>query len=780
LAAEPETQPLAATSQPASRRTTNHGKIAQGGIKMSPKHRIWLGLIAVTIALAIMPGASAQKKFTIEKILSPAYPFELVAAKKADRIAWLAYEGGRRNVYTAAAPDFTPVRLTSNLADDGNDLTSLSISDDGSVVTFVRGHAPNREGWIANPTSDAKGGERAVWARRTSGGRPWKLVVAGNPALSPDGRWVAFAKEGQIHRVPVNRQGALSDTDKGDTPLFRAFGANGNPRWSPDSTRLAFVSNRGDHTFIGVYDVARQKITYLAPSVDHDTSPTWSPDGQRIAFIRRPGTPFGLQVQAGGQGPGRQGGPGRQSGPPPGVTGRGQAGGEGAQQGPRVPGLMRATFKGGYTLSFWVGEVETGQAREFWHNAPNDTQFTAINSIQWAGEHVIFSAEPEQWIRYYSVPVAGGATEPITLTPGEGMVENIWLSSDGQQLFYCTNAGDIDRRHIWKVPTRGGAAVQLTTGEEIETYPAALASGSKVAVLHATAKQPQSVALIPASGGKAQVIFPTLPKDFPLAEQVVPENVTLTAEDGLKFNNQLFLPADLRPGERRPALIFVHGGPQRQMLLGYHYRHFYHMAYAINQYMANQGYVVLSVNFRSGIGYGKDFRNAERRGARGNSEYQDVLAAGKYLQSRQDVDPKRVGIWGLSYGGILTAQALARNSDIFAAGVDIAGVHLWGNSVDPKEVSYQSSSISQIEKWKSPVLLIHGDDDRNVAFSQTTGLVQLLRAHNVYHELIVFPDDVHDFLLHSRWLTSFHAMDDFFRRFLKGKGAEAASPTPRQ
>jgi dipeptidyl-peptidase 4 len=211
----------------------------------------------------------------------------------------------------------------------------------------------------------------------------------------------------------------------------------------------------------------------------------------------------------------------------------------------------------------------------------------------------------------------------------------------------------------------------------------------------------------------------------------------------------------------------VHGGPQRQMLLGYQYMHFYHMAYGINQYLANQGYIVMSVNYRGGIGYGKSFRTAPKRGALGNSEYQDVLAAGQYLKDRADVDPKRVGIWGLSYGGVLTSQALARNSDIFSAGVDIAGIHLWGNSLDPASISYQSSAISHIDKWKSPVLLIHGDDDRNVAFSQTTGLVQLLRAHNVPHELIVFPDDVHDSLLYRRWLVSFHATDDFLKKHLK-------------
>ena len=203
------------------------------------------------------------------------------------------------------------------------------------------------------------------------------------------------------------------------------------------------------------------------------------------------------------------------------------------------------------------------------------------------------------------------------------------------------------------------------------------------------------------------------------------------AADGLEIHNQLFLPKDLKPGEKRPAIVFVHGGPVRQMLLGYHYMHFYHIAYAVNQWLASRGYVVMSVNYRSGIGYGKSFRTAPNTGGRGNAEYQDVLAGGKYLQSRPEVDPNRVGIWGLSYGGVLTSQALARNSDVFKVGVDLAGVHLWGSSLDPDNVSYKSSAISAIDTWKSPVLLVHGDDDRNVQFSQTTGLVQLLRAHNV-------------------------------------------------
>ena len=274
-------------------------------------------LLPVVFALAFLSPAPAQEKFTLEEILAPAYPFDLVTAKTADRIAWLSYEKGMRNVYTAAEPDFEPVRLTDFPGDNGIDLSSLRISHDGSMVVFVRGHAPNRDGWVANPTSDPAGGERAIWAITTSGdGEPWKVAVASNPVLSPDGAWVLFTAGGQIHGVPVNAN--LGDqTEAAATPLFLAHGSNGGPRWSPDSTKIAFTSSRGDHSFIGIYDVADPKVSYLAPGVDHDTSPTWSRDGRQIAFIRRPGTPFGAQSNAGGRGGGRgRRGGARRGGPP--------------------------------------------------------------------------------------------------------------------------------------------------------------------------------------------------------------------------------------------------------------------------------------------------------------------------------------------------------------------------------------------------------------------------------------------------------------------------------
>ena len=595
--------------------------------------------ILLTLLAASAPAVQAQR-FSIEDVLSPGYPSALVAARAADRIAWIENEEGRRNVFTAVAPDFTPVRLTRFEDDDGHDLTTLRISDDGSIVVFLRGHTPNRDGWIANPASDPRGAERAAWAISTEGGEPWRVAEAWNVTLSPDGEWIAYVSDGNIYRAPVNpgvveRDPAVSGPPQ---PLFSVFGSQGSPVWSPDSRRIAFVSGRGDHSFIGVYDTDRPGITYLGPAVDRDSSPTWSADGTKVAFIRRPGLPFGANADRGDATP------------------------------DDLPeGMTQARFAGGYDFSIWVGDVRTGEAREVWHNTPDDRFYGEARQLIWAADHILFQAEPSGWRRYYAVEAAGGTQEPVELTPGDGLVEQIALSADGRTLFYATNAGDIDRRHLWRVPTSGGTARQLTGGDGIDTYPAPLAGGEHVAVLSASASQPLTVAVVPAGGGSARAIR-DLPARYPIDRHVVPEAVTLAAEDGFEFYNQLFLPPDLRPGEQRPALIFIHGGSRRQMLLGYHYRHFYHMAYAINQYFANKGYVVLSVNYRSGIGYGRDFRNAPGRGGRGNTEYRDIKAAGEYLRDRADVDPDRIGLWGLSYGGILTAQGLARDSGSLRGG----------------------------------------------------------------------------------------------------------------
>ncbi len=254
----------------------------------------------------------------------------------------------------------------------------------------------------------------------------------------------------------------------------------------------------------------------------------------------------------------------------------------------------------------------------------------------------------------------------------------------------------------------------------------------------------------------------------------------------MQIHGQLFLPPDSKPGDKHAALVFLHGGSRRQMLLGWHYMDYYNNAYGMNQYLASQGYVVLSVNYRSGIGYGLGFREAVNQGAAGASEFHDVEGAGLYLKSRADVDPAHIGLWGGSYGGYLTALGLARDSALFAAGVDFHGVHDWSAPranpgpaaaaptsaaalaarEDSARTAFESSPMAAVRTWRSPVLLIHGDDDRNVNFSETITLSNALRQQGVYFEQLILPDEIHTFLRHASWLRGYHAAADFLKRKL--------------
>ncbi len=755
----------------------------------------WLtGVVATVCAASAVawPAVALAQQVgvpTIAPFLSPASPLTLASARNADRIAWMVYDRGLRNVYTAAAPDFRAVRVTNFLRDDGTDLTDVKVSDDGRIIVFVRGSAPNRFGWVANPSHDPSGAERAIWAVRSTGGPAWRVAEGAAPQLSPDGRTVLFTRNGQIYHARVMRGATVTAMDTGGVPFIQAWGRNGTPTWSPDGRRVAFVSDRENHAFVAVYDVSTRTVTYLAPSVDCDGGPTWSPDSKRLAFYRRPGTPFGNQQQRGAGGIGNPAGAAVSAnttslvGNPSGgcaagaggalraaTTGRPDADGTGLR---RSPGFYTATFAGGHTLELMIADVVTGKSTRVWRNAPGESVFTSLANMTWAGNSVIFpvNVPKDEWDRWYRIPVSGG--EPSVLTSTDGMIEDatsVALSKDGgHTLYYCTNATDIERRHIWAVSTSGGTPRRVSSGSGIETYPQPLASGASLAVISFDARTPASIAIVPTAGGAPRRIFPTLGAAFPTAKHVVPEVVATKAADGLALSNTLFLPKDMKAGEKRPALIFVHGGPRRQMMPGYHYMQFYHWAYAVNQWLADQGYIVLSINYRSGVGYGKSFANAPNTQGRGNSEYQDVVAGAKYLQGRADVDPTRVGIWGLSYGGLLTSQALARNSDIFVAGADLAGVHLYGNVIDTANLAFRSSAVGAMDTWTSPVFLVHGDDDRNVDFAQTVGLVQLLRARDVYHELIVVPDDLHESMIHANWIDTFDRMGEFLKRFVWNK-----------
>jgi dipeptidyl aminopeptidase/acylaminoacyl peptidase len=405
----------------------------------------------------------------------------------------------------------------------------------------------------------------------------------------------------------------------------------------------------------------------------------------------------------------------------------------------------------------------------------------ADRQLFWAArDRIVFPWERDGWTHLYAIARTGGT--PTPLTPGAFEVEYVALSGDRRHLIYTSNQDDIDRRHLWSVAVSGGHPTALTNGKGIEWLPVPTHDGKALAFLHSDARRPPRPAIQVETTATRDLAPESIPSDFPEARLVEPQAVLISAADGMMLHGQLFLPPDMQPGERRPTVIFFHGGSRRQMLLGWHYMYYYRNAYAFNQYLSSRGFVVLSVNYRSGIGYGLDFREALRYGASGASEYNDVIGAGLWLRDRPDVDSKRIGLWGGSYGGYLTGLGLARASDLFAAGVDIHGVYDWSSLIrnrlsayDPQaqseaaRIAYESSPIAAVNRWRSPVLVVHGDDDRNVPFNESIHLVEDLRKQQVPLEQLILPDEIHDFLVHRHWLRMQHASAAFLERWLKGK-----------
>lgn len=691
--------------------------------------------LSFVLALTFAAGPLRSDAFAVEEVLSAPYPSGLVASPDGGRIAWIGYERGVRNVWTAAAPEFEPRRLTGYAEDDGQPLGGIAIGPDGRWLVYVRGGSPNSKGEHPNPTSDPEPPEQVVWAidLHATDAEPVKLGTGHAAVMSPTGSRVAFLDKGKVFAVDLGAE----DMEPAEEPWIQARGNLGGLEWSPDGRRLAFVSDRDDHAFVGVYDTHAETIRWMKPGVDRDTHPAWSPDGKRIAFVRLPGRKRDETLH-----------------------------------------LMR-----NQPFELWVADARTGEGRQVWRSPGADGFFAhgyVDEPLRWqAGDTLVFYSEHEDWLRIYRLGIEQG--EPRALTPPRCFAEHSDLG--GGTLVFSGNCQDADRRHLWRSDIGDGRPVPVTRGQGIETDPLVLAEG-RIAYRGADWRMPQAVMVARADGSDARRVWPrSLPDDFPAGEFVKPRQVTFESSDGLTIHGQLFVPPGGGDG-KRPALVYMHGGPIRQMLLGWHYSRYYALAYAMNQYMAQEGYVVLAVNFRAGIGYGRDFRLAENQGPRGASEYRDIRAAGQFLRKLDSVDGDRIGLWGGSYGGLLTAVGLAEDSDLFAAGVDLHGVHDWAFratdlleggawGIDGEEAlkaARASSPVARLEYWSSPVLFIHGDDDRNVLFAQTTDLVQRLRERDVHTEVLVFPDEVHGFLRHESWLRAYLATGEFFDRFLGEKG----------
>jgi len=691
-------------------------------------------IFLLVFSLAVILNTSAQT-FSLESVTS--YPFisELSSASSGSRIAMTVNEQGKRNIYVGEGPSFELRKLTDYPKDEGIEITGLSISADGKWLVYVRGgdHGAYDESIPRNPSSSPFAPKVQVFCIPFSGGEPVLLSDGDYPLIAPDSKRVAFIKNDEIWVAPL---GAAGKAER----MFYARGRSGSPRWSPDGTKMLFVSSRGDHSFVGIFHSSAEPVQWIAPSFATDQAPAWSPDGRKVVFVRRPAS----------------------GGAPDSITVRRHQ-----------------------PWAIWTADIASGKAAPLW-KAPATLSGSAPGNynLQWAaGDRIVYMSYHDGWQHLYSLAAAGG--EPLLLTKGSFMTEHIRLSADKKWLIASANTGtdreDLDRRHIIRVPVDKASMEILTPGRGIESFPVLTGDGNSLVMLSATAQRPTLPAVMEfKKGAKPRLLGEQLiPKAFPSSSLVTPKSVSFTASDGMKVYGQLFEPKT--GGGKKPAIVFVHGGPERQMLVGWHYGDYYANTYALNQYLASQGFVVLAVNYRLGIGYGYEFHNPPNTGIYGAEEYLDVKAAGLWLAAQPEVDAKRIGVYGGSYGGFLTAMALARDSRIFAAGVDIHGEHNYmdlapavrgeqaPDAALARKKIWESSPVAWLDTWTSPVLLIHGDDDGNVAFHQSTDLVKRFEKKGFPFSSLVIPDETHHWMLYSNIVKVDEAIAGFLVQKLKTK-----------
>ena len=752
------------------------------------------------LSLTATLSAQQAKPFTLQQVLSAPYASSLTAAPVGSLFAWVEDAEGRHNLYVGGKS--TPARaLTHNTEDDAQDITQLAWSPDVSAIAYTYGAASGADGKPANPAHLQRATPLTVIVQPVAPGAQSFTVGEGHaPLFTRDGNSLLYVRDGQIWIAELSQrqqcflpEGCPTAPANPTTPTHQLVfdrGSASQLTLSPDGNTLAFISRRREinepsHSFLALYNLTTHTLSFPAPSTGDDSAPAFSPDGKQLAWLRAPFTdtpefalnrtspnPWSIQLLD--------------------LSGNCHPDPEHREaEGPASSGCSRTVYSPEANKPGSVLPI------------PGDE---APYLLWTADKKIIFFSEADGWDHLYSLDPST-SKPPALLTPGNFEVEDAVYSLHPMAVFYASSQatcdfsevrvttgnydphskhtkdvcdhGDDDKRHIWHADFIGpkfGQPQSTDLSDGIETHPQIAADGS-IAALISDAHTPAHTAMI---GGASTAVFdhtqPTTTEDA----LVTPQQVIFASTDNLHIHGQLFLPKNPNAKTKHPAILFFHGGPRRQMLLGYPPGLYYNNAYAMNQYLTSRGFIVLSVNYRCGIGYGLNFRQCEHEGATGAAEYADVLAAAKYLQSRPDVDAKRIGIWGGSYGGLLTALALARNSDIFAVGVDFHGVHDWtlednagdwlrGNNAERDAIgtlAFKSSPMADVDRWRSPVLLIHGDNDPDVAYAQTPLLADALRARHVPVEELIFPDELHGFVLHRDWLAAYTAAAAFFERIL--------------
>jgi len=722
-----------------------------------------LGLLLFALPLGLWAQQNSgqpQKKLTIERLYTLPWligtrPESPVWSPDSQKVAFLWNDEGMnfRDVWLADRSTGIPTRVTAmprpvNPADPGMDIAKLEQQ--------------------AHAESD-RGVSEVIWA--------------------PDGKQLIFTFHGQIYRVvPGQAPARLIDSETSQQ----------SPAAAPSGNHIAYLS-AGQLWIATVEDGKPSRKLIYAPGKDDVVVEEfhWSGDGQRLAFIesdaRRVPT-RGIPNYLGAETtlP-------RVTRPFPGEPSESRRLGViSAAGGPVTWAALGGSPLDQFFAISWSPDGKTilvdksdlyikdrrlllvdpssGQAKRLLQEV-DPKNVTADWWSDWApdGRGVYFISDRDNDYHVYYQPLAGGPPKPITA--GNFAVFSASISSAGRALFVVTNQGKREERHLFRVPLGGGEPQRVTETPGTHT-PVLSPDGRMVADVFSSDASPPDLFLIKAEGTASSVLQVT---HSPLPEFKDYRWVTATyvdfpnINDGTMLHARLTLPPDFDPAGKYPAILgSVYSNTARNQWGG----RIYHPTWGLDQYLAQQGYVILNVDISGSSGYGKSFR--QRIGLDyGGVDVDDLYSGVRYLVGQGFVDEHRVGIWGSSYGGLLTTMSLFKRPGVYQAGVAGAPAtslfHAQTGEMrtmmapqDHKKEYEDASAFLRSGGLQDHLMIIHGMKDDTVLFKDSVTLAQRLILQGKDVDLVVLPAAPHGWdnqgLAQTRF--AYRKLVDYFQKYL--------------
>ena len=701
----------------------------------------------IGLALLAAPGApraqqpaakpSGAGRLTIDTLVDIKHPSNPVWSPDSRRVAFVWDRAGVQNIWLADVAGPPPAAPRALTAYETGEVGGLFWSRDGARLYY------SKDGDLWAVSADGAQPPRAVWTTP---------APEGNIVPSPDGGQVAFTRGGDVWTRSLT---GGRETQVTNTPVLE-----GALAWSPDGARLAFstsTSTRKDEA--PDYSGAKILYTYIE-RVSGDVYAAPAAGGPAVAIM--PSAEF------------------RESG---------------ARWIDATHLVFERVHDDTTKREIVVADATTGQGQvlvrevdEKWWSITGSARPGPQPSPD--GRWILFLSDRDGWDHLYVVPAAGGT--PVQLTRGSFEAWRPSWSPDGTRIAFDANEADRPGvRHLGVVDLAGDPARAtvraLTSGRGTNISPAWSPDGTRLVYQHTDAQNSADLfAVSDAGAGKTSAparLTTSLPAGVDRAALVEPTLVWYAATDGKKVPAYLFVPKNLDTSKKHPAIVWIHGDGVNQNYDGWHVERNYAVYYSFHQYLLQHGYVVIAPDYRGSIGYGKAWRQGVFLDV-GGKDCQDAIEAATYLKSLGYVDPNRIGVWGLSYGGFFTLLALVNAPKTFAAGVDVAGVadyRMYYNDpwhgawtygrmrapADNPKAYDVASPLSHMGNLERPLLILHGTSDVNVPYLQSVRLIDDLLKRGKSFEFMVYPGEFHYFTRAHVLRDAWQRVEQFFDRHLR-------------